>query len=214
MLIVVAFLALTLRGINIYTGFELLDQQAVAQDVAEEDAGAGGETAEADATEAAAQTAEPALQDGPLVIGLPSTEEMELITQLRERREALEGRERQLDLQEQLLASTEKRINDKIKQLEVLEVRIKEHLRLFEDAEEKQLDSIVKVYETMKPKDAAPRFEALALQTQVDLVTRMKASKVAALMGEMTPQKASILTTELATQVQPPSIEEVQRGGR
>ncbi len=211
-LIVFAFAALALRGIDLYTGLTLLDQPAIAQDQeagdqqAEDDGQQDTVDAEATATSAPAS-------DGPLIVGLPTNAEMELITQLRQRREALDGRETQLDLQEQLLASTEKRINDKIKQLEVLEVRIKEHLRLFEEAEEKQLDSIVKVYETMKPKEAAPRFEALALQTQVDLVTRMKANKVAALMEKMTPQKASVLTTELATQVQPPSIDEVQRDG-
>lgn len=212
-LIIFACLALTLRGMDLYAGFALLGQPAIAQDAEEGE----GTAPDAEADEAEPETAEPAVaapaSDGPLIVGLPTDAEMELITQLRQRREALVDRERQLDLQEQLLASTEKRINDKITQLEVLEVRIKEHLRLFEEAEEKQLDSIVRVYETMKPKEAAPRFEALALQTQVDLVTRMKASKVAALMEKMTPQKASILTTELATQVQPPSIEEVQRGG-
>ncbi len=88
----------------------------------------------------------------------------------------------------------------------MLEQQIKGHLRLFEEREDGQLQAIVKVYETMKPKEAAPRFEVLALQTQLDLVTRMKSSKVAALMEKMTPAKASALTTELATRAQPPSI--------
>jgi len=209
LLILFAFVALGMRGVNLYTGYGLLDQPAIAAEAQQETAGddtSGGQQ------QADAQQAQPANQP-PLVIGLPSDAEMELITQLRKRRETLERREQQLDLQEQLLAGTEKRINDKIEQLQVLEVRIKEHLRLFEDAEEKQLDSIVKVYETMKPKEAAPRFEALGLQTQIDLVTRMKSSKVAALMEKMSPRAASILTTELATQVQPPKIEEVQGEG-
>ncbi len=211
-LIVFAFAALALRGIDIYTGLTLLDQPAIAQDEGQGEQPVEGDDQQGNGdTEPSAASAPAA--DGPLIVGMPTNAEMELITQLRQRRQELDGRETQLDLQEQLLASTEKRINDKIKQLEVLEVRIKEHLRLFEEAEEKQLDSIVKVYETMKPKEAAPRFEALALQTQVDLVTRMKSNKVAALMEKMTPQKASILTTELATQVQPPSIDEVQRDG-
>lgn len=208
LLILFACVALVNRGMDIYTDFALIDQAAIAQDQQ-----AGNQNAEAVPEEQAAEETATAANTPPPVIGLPSTEEMELITQLRQRRVALEQREQQLELQEQLLASTEKRINDKIGQLQELEVRIKQHLRLFEDAEEKQLDAIVKVYETMKPKEAAPRFEALALQTQVDLVTRMKASKVAALMEKMTPQKASILTTELATQVQPPKIEEIG-GGR
>lgn len=211
LLILFAVAALGLRGASLYAGYDLM--VAAAQDQGE----AQQETAKAGA-EDAAKDDDPATTTAaaapPPVIGLPSTEEMELITQLRQRREDLEAREQQLDLQEQLLASTEKRINDKIGQLQELEVQIKKHLRLFEEVEEKQLDAIVEVYEKMKPKDAAPRFEALALQTQVDLVTRMKPAKVAALMENMSPQKASILTTELATQVQPPSFDEVRGGGR
>jgi len=208
LLILFAVVALGLRGVSLYAGYDLMVASAQDQDEGQADtadaADQDGEGKEPTATAAAA----------PPIIGLPSSEEMELITQLRQRREDLEAREQQLDLQEQLLASTEKRINDKISQLQELEVQIKKHLRLFEEVEEKQLDSIVAVYEKMKPKDAAPRFEALALQTQVDLVTRMKPSKVAALMENMSPQKASILTTELATQVQPPNIDEVRGGGR
>ncbi len=210
LLILFAVVALGLRGISLYAGYDLM--VAVAQDQGENQQ----DTAEASAegTETPSDATTTAAAAPPQIIGLPSTEDMELITQLRQRREDLESRAQQLDLQEQLLASTEKRINDKIGQLKELEVQIKKHLRLFEEVEKKQLDAIVEVYEKMKPKDAAPRFEALALQTQVDLVTRMKPAKVAALMENMSPQKASILTTELATQVQPPSFDEVRGGGR
>jgi len=209
LLIMFACIALGVRGLNLYYGYNLLTEPASAQEQ---------ESAESADTQTAPENGEAETDAGiepqerprqPLVVGLPSNEEMELITQLRERREELERRETQLDLQEQLLASTEKRINDKIQQLEVLETRIKEHLRIFEDAEDQKLQDIVKVYETMKPKDAAPRFEALALQTQIDLVSKMKPSKVAALMGEMSPQAASILTTELATLAQPPRIQDL-----
>ena len=121
----------------------------------------------------------------------------------------MEQRETQIDLQERLLESTEKRINEKIGQLEELEDRIKSHLRLFEEKETEQLQSIVRIYETMKPKEAAPRFEALALQTQLDLVQLMNPRRVASLMEKMTPQKASVLTTELATKAQPPGINDI-----
>ncbi|SDD59118.1 MotE family protein [Kordiimonas lacus] len=210
LLILFALAALGLRGVSLYAGYDLMVAVAQDENQAQEDtAQAEGDNAGADDPATTTAAAAP-----PPIIGLPSTQEMELITQLRQRRQDLEAREQQLDLQEQLLASTEKRINDKIVQLQELEVQIKKHLRLFEEVEEKQLDAIVEVYEKMKPKDAAPRFEALALQTQVDLVTRMKPAKVAALMENMSPQKASILTTELATQVQPPNFDEVRGGGR
>lgn len=207
MLVMVAVIALGLRAFDLYTGLELLNAPVQAQEQDAEENASSSE--EGDQSEAAEQ---PVVTNSrpPIVVGLPDDEEMELITQLRQRREALEARATELDLQEQLLSSTEKRINDKIAQLEVLEDRIKSHLRLYEEKETEQLQSIVSIYETMKPKEAAPRFEALSLQTQLDLVQLMNPRKVAALMEKMTPQKASVLTTELATKAQPPSITDVQ----
>lgn len=208
LLMIVAAVALSLRAVDLYSGLELLNAPVQAQEQEEQSQEDENQDEEATVTEAVQPT--PSNARPPIVVGLPDDEEMELITQLRQRREALEARATQLDLQEQLLSSTEKRINDKIGQLELLEDRIKSHLRLFEDKENEQLKSIVSIYETMKPKEAAPRFEALSLQTQLDLVQLMNPRKVAALMEKMTPQKASVLTTELATKAQPPSITDVQ----
>lgn len=208
MLITVAFVAFSLRVVDLYVGYNLLDDTVVAQETPIE----GAEVIEpADEDAADTEEAEPAVEAAraPIIVGLPDSQEMEIITQLRQRREALESRAQQLDLQEQLLSSTEKRIDDKILQLQQLETQIKGHLRLYEERENEQLASIVKVYETMKPKEAAPRFEVLSLQTQLDLVTRMKPAKVAALMAKMSPTRASALTTELATRAQPPQMSEL-----
>jgi len=202
LLVMFAFVALAIRAVDIYSGLNILDKSVVAQEAANESSTQNTDTA---ADKATPQNSVPT----PLVVGLPDSAEMEIITQLRQRRELLEQRAVQLELQEQLLSSTEKRIDDKIQQLKVLEQQIKGHLRLFEERENNQLKAIVKVYETMKPKEAAPRFEVLALQTQLDLVTRMKSSKVAALMEKMTPAKASALTTELATRAQPPQVSDL-----
>jgi len=205
----VAALAFGLRAFDVYTGLELLNAPVQAQEQPVEDVEPSQE-AEDDGKESDLEPTETQNRP-PIVVGLPNDEEMELITQLRQRRETLEARSTSLDLQEKLLESTEKRINQKIEQLEVLEDRIKSHLRLFEEKETEQLQSIVSIYETMKPKEAAPRFEALSLQTQLDLVQLMNPRKVAALMEKMTPRKASVLTTELATKAQPPSIGDVEK---
>lgn len=210
-LLLVALVALTFRVSDVISGVDLLSEAALAQDTGQngDSDDNSDETANADTEQPGEVNAAPP----PIVVGLPSSEEDQIITQLRQRREQLDDRARQLDLQAQLLQSTEKKIEDKIIQLQELEIAIKEHLRLFDEREDGQLKSIVEVYEKMKPKDAAPRFEALPLQTQLDLVTRMKSAKVALLMEKMSPEKASTLTKELATRAAPPSIQEVQRGG-
>ncbi|MBL4639575.1 MAG: hypothetical protein JKY57_03485 [Kordiimonadaceae bacterium] len=202
--IFVACAALGLRVVDIYSGLNLLAEPVFAQEDAQE---AAAQDASPEDTNLEAAVAKPRRR--PIVVGLPDSDELRILNQLRQRRIKLEQREQQIELQAQLLSSTEKQIDDKILRLEVLETQIKGHLRLFEDRQDDQLKSIVKVYETMKPKDAAPRFEGLALQTQLDLVQRMKPSKVAALMAKMTPRKASALTTELATRAQPPRLEDL-----
>ncbi|GHF29349.1 hypothetical protein GCM10017044_25750 [Kordiimonas sediminis] len=216
----VAFLALALHAVSLVTGYEeLVAARAIAAEAqAAEDQEAAEQTADGTATADTAdqETADGGLSDPlsgptqPLMIGVPTSEEMELITQLRKRREELDQRAVQLDMQEQLLAGTEKRINDKISQLSALESKIKEHLGVFDEREKEQLRSIVAVYEKMKAKDAAPRFEALDLDIQVDLVSMMKPAKVADLMSKMSPVAAQKLTTELATVAQPPKIDDVE----
>ena len=214
-LIGVAIIAFSMRVADIVTGYNLMTQTVIAaeamqQDTDDTDADTQDTAqAEDDETGGAATATQPAGNTPPLRIGVPSSEELELLTQLRQRREELDQRAVQLDLQEQLLAGTEKRINDKIQQLSALEEKVKEHLRLFDQRETEQLKAIVAVYEKMKAKDAAPRFETLDLQTQMDLVSLMKATKVADLMAKMSPKAATELTKELATVAQPPTIDEV-----
>jgi flagellar motility protein MotE (MotC chaperone) len=55
----------------------------------------------------------------------------------------------------------------------------------------------VKIYETMKPKDAAPIFEQLEMAILLDVIERMKEAKVAPIIAAMDPQKAKSLTTDL-----------------
>lgn len=137
-------------------------------------------------------------QDGAPVLGV-SRAEMTLLEDLRRRREELDERERQAALREQLLASTEKRIDSKIADLRKIEEHVEKLVAQHEQQQDARITNIVKVYETMKPKDAAPVFQRLALDIQTEVATRMKEAKMAALMAEMTPESAEILTTHLAT---------------
>ncbi len=206
MLIGCAVLALTVRSVDIYTGFEILGTPVQAAQEAEPET----DKEDTAATEEEKPAAEVPRQ-APRIIGLQDSEERKLILQLRARRLELDRREQQLDLQTQLLSSTETRIENKIQQLAALENSIKDQLRIYDERENEKLKAIVNVYEKMKPKDAAPRFEQLTLEIQVDLVTRMKAQKVASLMEKMSPAKASALTKELATRAAPPDITELQQ---
>jgi len=192
---------------------------AMAQD-AQTDQSVDEEDATREATESAPGEADDeaptgtseAAADFAAVAGI-SESERALLQDLRERRRELEKREQNAALREQLLASTERRIDEKITQLQTLESRIEALVETHKSEENEQLGSIVKVYESMKPKDAAPIFQRLDLEIQMQVATRMKDRSMAALLSEMDPDAAKILTTRLATRTELPDATQLLDGG-
>jgi flagellar motility protein MotE (MotC chaperone) len=133
--------------------------------------------------------------------------EIELLVNLAQRREQLEQRAREIDLRQSLLAASEKRLDDRLAELKKLEASIKQVVQQYDKQEEQNLQGLVKVYENMKPKDAARIFEKLEPNILLGVVERMKEAKLALVLADMTPQVAQDLTVRLATRKQiPPSL--------
>jgi flagellar motility protein MotE (MotC chaperone) len=130
--------------------------------------------------------------------------EVDQLQNLQSRREELDAREREMRLEEDLLKVTEKRIEEKITELKQIEATIQELLKKHDAQEEKKLQSLVKMYEAMKPKDAARIFENLDMNILIQVVERMKERRVAPVMAAMQSESAKKLTTELATRKQLP----------
>ena len=132
--------------------------------------------------------------------------ELELLSNLARRRDELEVHARELEMRENLLQATEKRIDEKIVELKRIESNIEGLLAKYDEAEEAQLKSLVKVYESMKPKDAARIFNRLEMDVLLNVVERMKEAKMAPVLAQMDPGKAKALTVELATRRQAPEL--------
>lgn len=133
--------------------------------------------------------------------------EIELLANLAQRREVLEQRAREVDLRESLLAAAEKRIDERIAELKKLEGSIKQIVQQYDKQEEQNLQGLVKVYENMKPKDAARIFEKLDANVLLGVVERMKETKLAAVLADMPPAVAQEITVRLATRKQiPPTL--------
>lgn len=133
--------------------------------------------------------------------------EIELLANLAQRRDQLEQRAREIDLRESLLAAAEKRIDERIAELKKLEGSIKQIVQQYDKQEEQNLQGLVKVYENMKPKDAARIFEKLDANVLLGVVERMKEAKLAAVLADMNPATAQDITVRLATRKQiPPSL--------
>ena len=56
----------------------------------------------------------------------------------------------------------------------------------------------MKVYETMKPRDAASIFNDMDMPVLLQVVDRMKDTKVSPVLAAMQPDRARLVTTQLA----------------
>ena len=156
-----------------------------------------GQAGTSDDKGAETQSSEPAiapLGEDPTLL---TQAEIELLQQLAVRREELESREKQLVVQTSLMKAAESRINKKVDELRTLQTTIEKLIQSYDQQQDKKLQSLVKVYESMKPKQAARIFEELDMTTLLSVVERMKERKLAAVMAQLNPAKAKEVTVEL-----------------
>lgn len=129
-----------------------------------------------------------------------SAVKMELFEDLKARRKELDGRRRELSVREALLKTAEQELDQKYKELLSLKSEIESLLVQQSDEEQKRIVSLVKIYEGMKPKDAARIFNTLDLDVLLSVVSRMSERKSAPVMASMSPERARTLTIMLMEQ--------------
>ncbi len=222
-----ATLMLTVKIGDIWDGFDGLINgtiqvsEAIAQP-AEEDAKPAAKDGQPAAGEKTAEQVVPAaLKDEPqgpiskLITNDPTLltqAEIDLLQQLAERRQVLESREQEFEIRTGLLAAAESRIDKKVEELKVLRETISGLIKTFDAQQDAKLLSLVKIYENMKPKEAAKIFEALEMDTLLEVAERMKERKLAPIMAKMDPEKARDMTVELSRLRQLPPVGQ-QAGG-
>lgn len=167
-------------------------------EAAEETMTAEGPENTAEAGAAERPIPESQFTDLPTDIFKMTDQEIELLQALSQRREELEQRAREIDEREVLLKAAEQRIDQKISELEQLQATIEELLVQHDEQDEAQMQSLVKIYESMKPKDAARIFEELDMEVLLEVVERMKERKTAPILAQMNPERAKAVTLELA----------------
>jgi len=170
-----------------------------------EDARPGPQTAEASssgAPSAAAPDAKPVMKD-PLLL---SPAEIEVLQELSARRAQLDRRAGDLDQQQIVMQAAEKRIDEKIAKLEALQKGIQSTVDKQNAADDARTQSLVKIYETMKPADAAQILSQLDMPILLQMLSRMKEAKTAPILAAMDPTKAEAITTAMAKRQNPPSV--------
>lgn len=188
-----AFLAIKLITLAASGAFDdIAVSSASAQDADAKEDDASAEEAKADAE---AEPAPP--RDVTADLATQKSSREALVNRLGDRRDALEKRERDLKLREELLAAAEKRLKAQIKDLKKKD----------EDGDDsagksrkQSAKDLVIIYESMKPKDAAKIFNALSLNVLYNLATSMNPRKMSAVLAEMEVKAAERLTVEMAAQ--------------
>jgi flagellar motility protein MotE (MotC chaperone) len=125
-------------------------------------------------------------------------EEINLLQSLSKRRESIEQQARELEQREVLLKAAESRIDEKVAELEALRKSIEGLVEEHDEEADAQIKSLVKIYEAMKPKDAARIFEQLDMVVLLSVIERMKERKTAPILANMDPERAKTITLELA----------------
>ncbi|MDR3424628.1 MAG: hypothetical protein P4M13_06060 [Alphaproteobacteria bacterium] len=148
---------------------------------------------------------EPALAASP-----PSADaspaELDVLKQLSDRRAQLDKRSGDLDTRASLLKITEQRIDQKIKEMETLRKQLQSMVDQVGGAQQAQLANLVKIYETMKPEDAARIFNTLDMPVLLGVIQKMKPKSTAPIMAQMAPEKAKEVTVALTKQDQLPQV--------
>jgi flagellar motility protein MotE (MotC chaperone) len=127
-----------------------------------------------------------------------SQAERALLEQLRARRAELEAREQSIASRELVLGAAQRRLGQLIEELTQLQQRLEAMERTRSEREEAGWRGLVRTYENMRPREAAAIFEELELPVVIQILDRMGERKMAPVIGAMRPEKARVLTAELA----------------
>jgi flagellar motility protein MotE (MotC chaperone) len=123
---------------------------------------------------------------------------------------AIEERSRQLDARSSDLA-------DRARMLEVIEARAAEQVQALEaqrralqstlggveESAEAEIERLVKIYESMNPKEAARIFDAMPVEVAAGFMRRMSESKSALVMARLEAERAYAITLAIANNPEP-----------
>lgn len=124
--------------------------------------------------------------------------ERAVLEQLRARRAEIEAREQAAIQREVIVAAAERRLSQRIEELSALQARLEAMERERSQREETGLRGLVRLYEGMRPRDAAAIFDELEMPVLLPIVDRMREARAAPVMAAMRPERARALTAELA----------------
>lgn len=124
--------------------------------------------------------------------------EIDVLQSLSLRRQELDAREKEISLRESSLKVLEQNITGKINELQDLQSKLTVILQEYKNNEDQKIMGLVKIYEAMKPQDAAKVFDQLEMKILIEIADNMKEAKLAQILSKMDPYRAKEVTVELA----------------
>jgi flagellar motility protein MotE (MotC chaperone) len=135
-----------------------------------------------------------------------SPAELRVLQSLGQRRGQLDQREQDIDVQLQLLAAAEGKLDAKMKALNGMKGEIQGLLGQADAQKQAEADRMVLVYSAMKPKDAAARMSVLDDSVRLPIASKMKERTLSMILANMSPNDAKILTERLANRLSADAI--------
>ncbi|MCQ0091821.1 MotE family protein [Roseovarius sp. M141] len=116
-----------------------------------------------------------------------------------QKREArLEQQEKAMLDRHQALKLADRQIESKLARLEAAEKELRRTMAMADTAAESDVDRLTKVYEAMKPKQAAALFEEMSPEFAAGFLGRMRPEAAAGIMAGLSPQAAHTISVVLA----------------
>lgn len=117
---------------------------------------------------------------------------------LQDRAARLDRRDAALQDRLQALHVTDREVTRKLDALKEAEAELRETLSVAESAAEDDISRLTKVYERMKPKQAAALFEQMDPSFATGFLARMRPEAAASIMAGLSPQAAHTFSVVLA----------------
>ena len=108
-----------------------------------------------------------------------------------------------------VLAAAEQKLSARVAELQALQKKLEALDAARKEREDTSWQGLVKLYEAMKPRDAATIFNDLEMPVLLQVVDRMKEAKAAPVLAAMQPDKARDLTAQAR-----PDAHATRRAGR
>ena len=131
----------------------------------------------------------------------------ELYQDLAARRKMLEEWEQRLNIRAAQIEVAERELDEKVRELTAIKMQIESFMSQQEKAQSERIQSLVKIYEGMKAKDAARIFDTLDVEILLPVMSQMSERKSAPILAAMNPERARTVTSLLIKENQLPTLQ-------